>query len=228
MDGLLDARAVDQLRRALADYTVDGLHELLGLDGQLALARGDLAGVRRRLRLERSAIADLARLFLLGDATPESSAARALAPLPLGVALAAGLVLKSGPDIRAGFDLRPYSQAQGPSWWLISDFGSDVRPGPLRVDHVLGVGLASLTLAQATVRRPIETALDVGTGCGIQALHLSTHAARVTATDISSRALRMARTCADLNDLDWDLREARCSTRSRTSSLTSSSPTRRS
>lgn len=35
----------------------------------------------------------------------------------------------------------------------------------------------------------MRTALDLGTGCGIQALHLLRHTERVTATDISARAL---------------------------------------
>src|SRR5262249_41740540 len=81
-----------------------------------------------------------------------------------------------------------------------------MRPGrPLPPDHVLGVGGASVTLAQSTVRLPVDTALDLGTGCGIQALHLSTHAARVTATDLSERALRFAATTAALNGPAWAL-----------------------
>jgi hypothetical protein len=89
----------------------------------------------------------------------------------------------------------------------VSDLGTDVRPPPLRPDHVLGVGGASTTLAQATVRRNVGSALDVGTGCGVQALHLSRHAQRVTATDTNPRALAMARTTAALNGLDWELVE---------------------
>jgi len=55
------------------------------------------------------------------------------------------------------------------------------------------------------VRGPVGDALDLGTGCGVQALHLSAHAARVTATDVSERALRFAATTAALNGLDWAL-----------------------
>lgn len=71
---------------------------------------------------------------------------------------------------------------------------------------MLGVGAAATTLAQATPRRPVRRALDVGTGCGVQALHLSRHAEAVVATDISDRALRMAATTAALNGLGWELR----------------------
>jgi methylase of polypeptide subunit release factors len=46
---------------------------------------------------------------------------------------------------------------------------------------------------------PVDVALDLGTGCGIQALHAARHAARVVATDISPRALVLARLNAELN-----------------------------
>ena len=84
----------------------------------------------------------------------------------------------------------------------------EVRPArqTLREDHVLGVGGASTTLANAIIRDPVATALDLGTGCGVQALHLSEHASRVTATDLSERALRFAATTATLAGLEWDLR----------------------
>jgi SAM-dependent methyltransferase len=88
----------------------------------------------------------------------------------------------------------------------VSDFGSDVRPGPLAADHVLGIGAASLTLVQATPRRRADRALDLGTGCGVQALHLARHAHDVVATDVSVRALRMAATTAALSGQRWELR----------------------
>jgi hypothetical protein len=121
-------------------------------------------------------------------------------------AQAAGLLEPADGQVRAALDLRPYSETDGPDWWVISDLGADVRPGRLQAEHVLGIGSAALTLAQATVRRPVQRALDVGTGCGIQALHLSEHSAAVTATDLSDRALRMAATTAALNGRHWDLR----------------------
>jgi methylase of polypeptide subunit release factors len=90
-------------------------------------------------------------------------------------------------------------------WWIVSDLPAGSEPGALPVDHVLGVGGASTTLALGTVRRPVGTALDLGTGCGVQALHLGRHAGRVTATDVSRRALRFAATTAALSGQDWEL-----------------------
>ena len=54
---------------------------------------------------------------------------------------------------------------------------------------MLGIGRAGLTLAALTPRKPVETALDLGVGCGIQTLYLLRHVRQVVATDISRRAL---------------------------------------
>jgi hypothetical protein len=66
---------------------------------------------------------------------------------------------------------------------------------------VLGISPASSSLAQLTLRDPVGSALDLGTGCGVQALHLATHATQVVATDVNRRALRMAEFNAALNGL---------------------------
>jgi methylase of polypeptide subunit release factors len=143
----------------------------------------------------------LIRLFVCGQTEPEQAVAAALAPLPLADAVEAGLVERSGGGLRAALEIEAYG-----GQWIVSDVDAAMRPGrPLPPEHVLGVGGASTTLAQATIRRPVGTALDLGTGCGIQALHLSSHAARVTATDLSQRALRFAATTAALSGLDWEL-----------------------
>jgi hypothetical protein len=208
--GLLDDHEVDLLRHALAGYTVDSVHELVGVAGQAALGRGDLTGLARQLS-GGSPLDTLGRLFLLGAVVPEAAARVALHPLRLDRAIAAGLVESSGRSVRALLDIRPYAQdggdgAAADDWWVVSDFGSDVRGGPLPADHVLGIGAASLTLAQATPRTQVGRALDVGTGCGIQALHLGGHARSVVATDVSRRALTLAATTAALSGQTWDLR----------------------
>ena len=121
------------------------------------------------------------------------------------------------PHYRAVFDLRPHSADDGTELWVASDLGAHQRPGVLRKDHVLGIGQASLTLAQITERTPVARALDVGTGCGIQTFHLLAHADHVTATDISPRALAFARFNLLLNapalKLDPQNLEARVSLR---------------
>ena len=202
---ILAPRALDRFRAALTDFTVDGVRDLLGPVGDSALTRGDLTGVSCALP-PGDRLSTLVRLFLLGEVVSAADAAHALAPLPLPDA--AGLIATDGDTVRAEIEVRPYGEANSPApWWVTSDFGSDVRPGPLRPDHVLGIGAASLSLAQATIRTPVGSALDVGTGCGVQALHLGSHAERVTATDLSERALRLAATTAALSGQEWTLRQ---------------------
>ena len=135
---------------------------------------------------------------------PVPALADALPTLGVDGAVALGLVrLENG---RAGFgagdgpsgrravatcDLRPYGDDEH-DWWVASDLSELAVGGPLRPDHVLGIGGASTTLASWTVRRPVGRALDLGTGCGVQALHLTAHAASIVGTDISERALAYA------------------------------------
>ncbi|MDX6242294.1 MAG: hypothetical protein QOE76_17 [Frankiales bacterium] len=193
-----------RLRQALlaAGYTVDGVPRALSAQAHEALAAGDPAPALRATR-DTSAMSSLVRLFLLGKAVPASRCAAALDPLTLDQAVGMGLLTAEGDVMRAGLDVRPYGEP-GAGWFVVSD----VAARPLRQDHVLGVGGASVTLAQATVRDPVGTALDLGTGSGVQALHLSDHAASVTATDRNPRALHLAGMTAVLSGVPgWELLE---------------------
>ena len=203
------AGALARLRQAFeaAAYTSDGVAELLGPVALAALARSETVPALRRTD-DGSPLATLVRLFLLQRTVGEAAAARAL-PVVDGIAL--GVLERDGADVRARLDVRPYGEAAAgdPPWWVVSDLGTglDGVTAPLRPDHVLGIGGASTTLAQVTSRRPVGRALDLGTGCGVQALHLSRHAAGVIGTDVLPRALRLARMTAALSDLTLDLRE---------------------
>ena len=206
MQPLLPVDDLHRLRDALhaADYSSHAIADRIGPAAVESVRRGDLRGLLRAT-VERDRLATLVRLFLAGTTEPVDAVAAALDPLPLETALAAGLVETYGEGLHAGVDLDVYTGHTGQDWWVLSDLDVDARPGPLRTDHVLGVGNAATTLAGATVRQPVRSALDIGTGCGVQALELSGHAGSVTATDLSERALRFAATTAVLNGLSWEL-----------------------
>lgn len=181
-----------------ADFTADGCLDLLGAVGYAALSRAETVPALRATR-GGSPLDALVRLFLLQQPVPQ---ARARAALPgLDGYLAGGWLTRDGADVRATVDVRPYAGDGGADWWIVSDLGCAVggaggigsAPGVDRADLVLGVGGASTTLAGLTVREPAGSALDLGTGSGIQALHASRHATRVTATDVNPRALHFAR-----------------------------------
>ncbi|HLT11550.1 MAG TPA: methyltransferase [Micromonosporaceae bacterium] len=208
---LLDPDGVARLREALttAGYTSIGIAERIGPAAVAAVRRNDLRALLRATDPATGDGADrlatLIRLFIAGRTEPVAAVAAALEPLPLSDAVQANLVEPDGDGLRAAVDLDVYTGHTGTDWWVLSDVDANTRPGRLRPDHVLGIGNAAITLADATIRDPVATALDLGTGCGVQALQLSTHAAAVTATDVSTRALRFAATTAALNGMSWEL-----------------------
>lgn len=199
------ARLRDAFRAAR--YDADGVVDLLGAQAHAALGRGEPEPARRASR-DADALGVLIRLFLLGDTEPVDAVRSALSPLPLEDALATGIVRRvEGEEtegLRAGFDIRPHGDEHG-SWWVVSDLDPEQAGRPASPDHVLGVGHASLSLVRATSRRPAESVLDLGTGNGVQALHASRYARRITATDTSPRALRLAAATFALNELDVEL-----------------------
>ena len=118
--------------------------------------------------------------------------------------------VEEDPWMRALFDLRPHAATLpggDHEWWVASDLAEVQTGKPLSDDHVLGIGGATLTLLEMTVRERVDSALDVGCGCGIQALYLATHADRVVATDLSSRACALTQFNAALNEAVIDVRE---------------------
>ncbi|WP_439564767.1 DUF7059 domain-containing protein [Microcella sp.] len=201
----MDAALTALLRADLlaAGYTVDRLRRLWGDDADAALVRGDRVPASRALAAgPESPAATLARLFLLGEPVADDVLARALPALGVDGAHTLGLVDDRG---RALLDLRPYTaiDAGGAVQWLIaSDLGELALGGALPPDHVLGVGGASLTLAALIPTEPVDSVLDLGTGCGIQSLHAARHARRIVATDISARALDRAALTLALNAVD--------------------------
>ncbi len=211
---------------AAARYTVDGVADFLGASAAAALGRDQLVPAILRCREEAekenpAPVSVLIRLWLAGEELDTAPVDAALPRTGTRGLLELGLV-ETAPDggIRAAVDLRPYEiddDANGTDLWVASDLGAHQRPGVLRHDHVLGIGQASLSLAQLTIRRSVDRALDLGTGCGIQTFHLLRHARHVTATDISERALAFTRFNLLLNaralDLDPEHLEDRVSLR---------------
>ncbi|OMH27000.1 hypothetical protein BKD30_04265 [Tersicoccus phoenicis] len=226
-------------RFAAATYTVDGVRDLIGEDAAAALDRDETvpaelatARVLADADSENRTRAALSRLLLLGlpvpiDAFGADTAADLVAcgvaePVsaePVVAEPVAAVPTQAEPAeagatlLRARVDLRPYEADDATRLWVAADLGALQTDGPLRHDHVLGIGRASLTLAQVTDRRPVETALDLGTGCGIQTFHLLRHARHVTATDLSARALAYTRFNLLLNAAALDLDPADLSAR---------------
>jgi methylase of polypeptide subunit release factors len=202
------SESIDRLRSDLASarFSVDSLTGLWGAQADAALHRGQPVPAIRALAgpAGETPVGVLARVFVLGMVVPTGRLADALPALGVEGAIELGLVVRDGDRVRAVLDLRPYSFVDSTgvgSWWIASDLGELTVGGALREDHVLGVGGASLTLSGLMVGTPVDVALDIGTGCGIQAMHAARHATRVVATDISARALEIATLNAELNGI---------------------------
>lgn len=187
-----------RLREALtsADFREPALIDRYGPAAVAASRRGDhralLAASAGRDRLDV-----LVRLFVCR--VPEPEVADALAPLTVDSALACGLVVRTVDGFRAGLALDIHEGR-----WLLADPPAADGAGPA-ADHVLGPGSAAESMTGYLLRREVDSALDLGTGCGVLAAQLSQHAATVTGTDISARALSFAAANAVLNGLDWEL-----------------------
>ncbi len=187
-------------------FTVAGVTELLGPMASAALERDQALPAQRVATGSSDPRAALVRLFTLGDPVDAAEVEAALPSLGVEGAVELGLVAPEGDAVVARCDLRPYA-ADDTDWWVASDLGELATGRPLTPDHVLGVGGASATLASWTPRPRVARALDLGTGCGVQALHLGAHAEEVVVTDLSRRALGYARFNAALDRTSWDVRE---------------------
>jgi methylase of polypeptide subunit release factors len=145
-------------------------------------------------RLGASPLGTLVRLFLIGETLPRAVVAGAL---DAGAAVGLGL-LEGADELAARFALDEWQGC-----YLAHDHDAQVES-----DHVTGISNATRTLAALTPRQHVRRALDVGTGCGSQALLAARHADQVVATDVTERALRVARLNLELNDVrNVELRE---------------------
>jgi methylase of polypeptide subunit release factors len=202
-DPILCRALADDLR--FAGFSGAALRDAWGVQADDAVPRGLRRPAERALGDRRDALAVLGRLWVLGAAVAREDAAAALPRLGLDGAARLGLVTVAGDRVAPEVLLRPqpFADADGDvEWWIASDLDEAALGGPLPEDHVLGVGGASQTLAKLQLTWRGGTALDLGTGCGIQALRLRRLVSRVVATDISERALRFTRLNALLNDVD--------------------------
>ncbi|MFC7309362.1 methyltransferase [Streptomyces monticola] len=191
---LLAPSAIDALRDVLTShgYTREGIVARVGIEAAQGLNRYDPT-LALQLLGEGDPLAVLIQLFMCGRTVRLRSVEPGVVPL---------LETAGEGLVRAAVYLHPYEK-----WWALSDFPRFLRPDPQdrRADGVQPIGPDATLLRRATLTHRVESALDLGTGGGVQALHLSGQAARVTATDLSPRAVRFAATTAALNGLDWEV-----------------------
>ncbi len=169
---------------ARAGYSQESLARALCVDVPV-----DAGAARANARrLDGSPLGTLARLFLAGETLPRSTVGAAL---DVDAAIALGLL--AGADELAA----PFALDEWQGRYLAHDHHAQME-----FDHVTGVSNATRTLAALTPRGAVRRALDLGSGCGSQALLVSRHADQVIATDVTERALRVARLNLQLNGVE--------------------------
>ncbi len=212
----MDTALLHSLRADLtaADFRASAIGSLLG-QADSARLRGVFVPASRVLDARgRHPLHTLVRVFLLGESVSHADLDAAFPSLRAEGALKLGLVAEvtapkkaaSEPMLRAVLSLNPVdivdSHLDAPAeWWLISDLDDQLRRGPARPDHVMGVGGATRSLIAQAAPGAVARALDLGTGCGVVALHLALRSEHVVATDVSERALTLAAANAELNGL---------------------------
>lgn len=167
-----------------------------------------------RINMSDVRLANLTRLFMLGDRLNDEDIAAALpatyanggmdAVVRRGRALFQ-IVPASIPRHLRIFRGSPVAGGERADVLIASDWGelAGVIPGQ---SHVMPVGGATRTLAAMAAYGVGERVLDVGTGCGYHAILAALCGARVTATDVSARALAYARLNAALAGVTIDFR----------------------
>jgi methylase of polypeptide subunit release factors len=192
-----DPAAIAELGTTLsaAGFSGEGVRAALGSAGELLARSVDIPLYERRLAGVEP-LGTIVKLLVLDATVPADDARRAFAPLPLEGVEALGVVETGGGEARARVRVVPHDEL------LIASDRRGQGEGDSRPDHVAGVHGPSLTLSHLTVRRPVETALDVGTGGGIQAILAARHSGRVVATDVNARALNFAAFNTHLNGVD--------------------------
>jgi len=193
-------RLRDDLLRA--DYLATPVLEAITEQGQAGLTRNHTIAASRALEGRHDPLATMIRLFVLQQRQPAEQVARAFDVQSL---CELGILAPVGDGYIAKVDIRPYEdQTDGTSGWVVSDHTAALNTAEEspRPDHVLGMSPASASLSQITSKRHVGRALDLGTGSGVQSLHLLSHADQVVATDLNPRALTLATLTFALNGVD--------------------------
>lgn len=176
-----------------AGYTVPAIRTALGTGEELSSAPSDIPVHLRRLATDQP-LSTFLKLFLLGVTVDADESQRALAPANLDRLESLGLIEAGDAGIRASVRLLPHENLV-----IACDRRPEPGGGGLPADWVTGIDPPAVLLANLTVRRPARVALDVGTGCGIQALLAAQHSEKVVAADINPRALMFVEFNARLN-----------------------------
>jgi SAM-dependent methyltransferase len=187
---------VDRLRAALLSlgYTGDAVRELLGDDAYQGRAR-DVPVHLRRLT-SGTPLETAIRFFFLGVPVERAALDAALASPTTEELEELGVSDCDGTTAQATVRIVPQADLL-----LAGNRYPDETAAGGPADYVATVTAPSAILGALTVRSPARTALDIGTGSGVQAIWAAQHCERVVAVDVNPRALNLAAFNARLNEV---------------------------
>lgn len=191
----LDAKALRRVRRALdqAGYTRDNVRAALQTDQHLSAQPGEVVVFERRLA-GGTPLEALMRFFLIGSTVQAADLEASLPTVPVAELERLGLAEPAGDGWRCPMRIVPHGDIA-----LACDrnyYGDAEQQG---ADVVTGITSPATLLADLTIRSRVGSALDLGTGGGIQAMLLANHCERVVAVDINPRAIEFTELNACLN-----------------------------
>jgi hypothetical protein len=192
-----DPALIDQVRAALdrARYGEKTVAEALGMAAspELNLRPTEMPKLARRAGSGRP-LDVLVRLLLLGATVGADEFAAAIAPAEPEDWRRLGLV-EIGPNgVRALLAILPFQDIR-----IAAD--QPAAPGSRRPEFVMGTSASTVALAQMTIRRPVDRALDMACGSGVHALLAASHAKTVVGIDLNARAVNLARFNAAINGM---------------------------
>lgn len=162
----------------------------------------DRVAIARLGRVMKTALADersALKSLLHGNPQPQPAIDRELDPTAVGDLLRFGIIEQSGELLRSRFQ----AQLIG-SHLVFSDLRQSMRAvrKTNERDTYVDPMWEGPTLSNLLVREPAESGLDMGCGCGVIALAMSTYCRRVVALDLNPRALMLASFNMALNGVD--------------------------
>jgi methylase of polypeptide subunit release factors len=194
----IDKAAMRRLKEALAaaGYTGETVQAALRPDHQALPQPGEMVVFEHRVA-GHSARETLIRFFLIGSTVEPRDLDAALPGITGEDLERQGLAETVPGGVRCTIRIVPHGDVVVASdrIYYRDAAGHDS-------DVVMGVSNPAILLANLTIRKRVKTALDLGTGGGIQALLLANHCERVVATDLNPRALELTRINAALNGFE--------------------------
>jgi methylase of polypeptide subunit release factors len=179
----------DALRRV--GYTEEAVIDLLGEDAY-GLTRDDVPVGERRLPDSR--LGTVVHTLFLQQPVPTEKIAQAIGRAAVDALAATGLADVGDDEVSLYGRIVPV----GDLFVASDDFpGEDAEQDP--PDFVAAYTPTSKLCDALTPRGPVDRALDIGTGSGVQAMFSARQAREVVATDVNSRALAFTELNAALN-----------------------------